>query len=505
MGLADKQKIWQMAKSDPRIGLSLAVIVAVLAGFVAFWCGTTASAATMAGLAVLMAICWVSEVLPIPVTSLFPLALFPLFNIAPLDVVGASYGKPVIFLFLGGFLLALGLQRSGVHRRIALLIVDTVGSQPSRLILGFMLATALLSMWISNTATVLVMLPIALAVLQEAKQSGFAPDQIPRLGVALMLGIAYSADIGGMATPVGTPPNLVLMEMYSQLVPDRPPIGFGQWMTLGLPLAILFLSSGWLVLTQILFRFPDANLFGESDVIRDARGALGPVRRDEWITVGVFALAACLWITGADLQLGIITVGGWRSALGLEEVGDASVAVAAACLLFAIPSKDHPGEMLLTWQQTVEVPWGLLLLFGGGFALATGFQLSGLSESIGAAMTGLKGVHPVLIVVIVCFVITFLTEVTSNTATTTLILPILVEAAGAIGIDPLMLMVPATLSASCAFMMPVASPTQAIVFGSGYVTIRQMVRAGFWFNLMGIFWVTVLFLLLAGPVFGVDW
>lgn len=459
----------------------------------------------MAGLAVLLAVCWVAEILPIPVTSLFPLALFPLFDIAPLDVVAACYGKPVIFLFLGGFLLALGLQRSGVHRRIALWIVDTLGSQPSRLILGFMLATALLSMWISNTASVLVMLPIALAVLQAAGQSAYAKDQLPPLGVALMLGIAYSADIGGMATPVGTPPNLVLMELYSQLVPDRPAVGFGQWMTMGLPLAMLFLSSGWLLLTRVLFRFPAGSLFGEADVIRDARRALGPIGRDEWITVVVFALAACLWMTGADLQLGNMSLSGWRSALGLQEVGDASVAVAAACLLFAIPSKVHPGEMLLTWEQTADVPWGLLLLFGGGFALATGFQSSGLSESIGIAMSGLKGVHPILIVIIVCGVITFLTEVTSNTATTTLILPILAEAAQAIEIDPLMLMIPATLSASCAFMMPVASPTQAIVFGSGYVTIRQMVRAGFGFNLLGIFWVTVVFLILGKPVFGLQW
>ena len=236
MKLADKKKIWSWIGVDPRIGLGMAAICAVLVGMVSYGAGLSASAATMAGLAVMIAVCWVSEVVPIPVTSLFPLALFPLFGVAKLETVAASYGKPVIFLFLGGFLLALGLQRSGVHRRIALWIVDQVGSRPSQLILGFMLATACLSMWISNTATVLVVLPIALAVLTEAKQSAVSSASLSRLGVALMLGIAYSADIGGMATPVGTPPNLVLLELYSDLVPNRPPLGFGQWMALGLPL-----------------------------------------------------------------------------------------------------------------------------------------------------------------------------------------------------------------------------------------------------------------------------
>ena len=505
MRLADKQTIWSFGKSDPRIGLMICGSASLVVGFASLGAGISTGAATMAGLATLMACCWVSEVVPIPITSLFPLILFPLFDIAPLDAVAASYGKPVIYLFLGGFLLALGLQRSGVHRRIALWIVDRVGSRPTRLILGFMLATALLSMWISNTATVLVMLPIALAVLEEAKQSGAETAAVSKLGVALMLGIAYAADIGGMATPVGTPPNLVLVELYSQLLPDRPPLGFGQWMTLGVPMSVVFLSLGWLLLTRVLFRFRASSLFGQMDVIRQVRATLGPVRRDEWISAAIFSVAALLWVTGADLMLGTWVIPGWRSMLGLEMVGDASVAVAAASLLFVIPSSDHQGETLLTWEQTVEVPWGLLLLFGGGFALATGFEASGLSEAIGHGLTVLVGLHPSLLVVGVCLVITFLTEVTSNTATTSLILPILADAAEALNVDPLLLMIPATLTASCAFMMPVASPTQAIVFGSGYVTIRQMASAGIGFNFLGIILVTSLFLLLATPVFHIVW
>ncbi|MGI9517468.1 MAG: SLC13 family permease [Pirellulaceae bacterium] len=505
MGLADKKKIWSRAKTDPRIGITLCAALALLLGLTAWWSGMSGNTAIMAGLAAFMAVCWVTEVVPIPVTSLFPLALFPLFGVAPVDEVAASYGKPVIYLFLGGFLLALGLQRSGVHRRIALWIVDNAGSQPSRLILGFMLASAGLSMWISNTATVLVMLPIALAVLEEAKQSGVSPPALSKFGVALMLGIAYAADIGGMATPVGTPPNLVLLQLYSELVPDKPPLGFGQWMIMGLPLSAIFLSCGWLLLTKVVFRFPGESLFGETDVIRSARESLGTIRRDEWITVIVFMVAAFLWMTRAKLQFGALTIPGWQSLLGLELMGDASVAIAAAAVLFMIPSTDHPGETLLTWKQATDIPWGLLLLFGGGFALAKGFELSGLSESIGEALTAFKDVHPIVLVATVCLCITFLTEVTSNTATTSLILPILAEASRAMGIDPLLLMIPATLSASCAFMMPVASPTQAIVFGSGYVSIRQMVRAGIWFNLLGVFLVTTIFMLVAKPLFGIDW
>lgn len=493
------------ALSDARIGLPLCVVAGVAIGVGSWLAGLDPSAARMAGLTALMASAWVTEVIPIPVTSLLPLALFPLFGVLALDDAAASYGRPVIYLFLGGFLLALALQRSRLHRRVALGIVSALGSKPSRLILGFMIASALLSMWISNTASVLVTMPIGLAVLEEAKASGVDEKRLARFGTALMLGLAYSADIGGMATPVGTPPNLVLLELYTDVAPDAPPLSFGQWMAMGLPLSVIFLSSGWLLLTRVLFRFGDAGLFGGKDVVKQARAELGPMRRDERVAGAVFAVTALLWMTGADVRLGELTLPGWREALGLGEVGDASVAIGAAILLFALPSADHPGERMLTWEQAKKVPWGLLLLFGGGFALAAGFESSGLSAAIGRGMSGLSGLHPALVVVIVCTVLTFLTEVTSNTATTTLVLPILAQAATAIGVDPLLLMIPATLSASCAFMMPVASPTQAIVFGSGHVSIRQMVRAGIGFNLLGIALVTIVFLLLSGPVFGVSW
>jgi sodium-dependent dicarboxylate transporter 2/3/5 len=459
----------------------------------------------MAGLATLMAVWWVFEVVPLYVTALLPLVCFPLFGVAKLSATASAYGKPTIYLFLGGFLLALGLQRSGLHRRIALQIVNAIGSRPTRLVLGFMISTSVLSMWISNTASVMVMMPIGLSLLEEARARGVAEEALGALGAAVMLGIAYAADIGGMATPVGTPPNLVLIETLPQLFPEAPSIGFGQWMLLGVPLYLAFIAGGWWLLSRVLFPFPPGDLLGESEGIREALDALGPVRRDEVVSGGVFALTALLWVSGGDLSLGGVTIPGWRSLLGLPEVGDAAVAIGGAVLLFLLPSKDRPGETLLQWEDAQRgVPWGLLLLFGGGFALADGFKLSGLSESIGGAFVYLRGAPDLLVIAIVCLVLTFLTELTSNTATTALVLPILAQAGVALEIDPRALMIPATLSASCAFMMPVASPTQAIVFGSGYVPLRQMIRCGIWFNLFGVILVTLLFAVLGGGAFGFE-
>lgn len=451
-----------------------------------------------------MAAWWVFEVVPIPVTSLFPLVLMPLFGVADVATVGANYGRPIIFLFLGGFLLALGLRQSGVHKRIALHIIRLIGSRPSSLVLGFMIASGGLSMWVSNTAAVMVLLPIALSVLEATAERGDSPPAT--LGVCLMLGIAYAADIGGMSTIIGTPPNLVFIEMYSQIFPAAPEIGFLQWMTMGIPLTLVFMTGGWLLLTRVIFRMPAAALFEGKSVIDREIVKLGRIRRDEVVAASVFAAAAILWMTGSDLSLGEgVHVSGWRSLFGLDMVNDAAVAVAAASVLFLVPSGDRPGERLLRWRMTIALPWGILLLFGAGFAIATGFEVSGLSDIIGSQFANLGVYSPVLVVIIVCTLLTFLTELTSNTAMTNLVLPILAKASVALGIDPRILMIPATLSASCAFMMPIASPTQAIVFGSGYVNIRQMIRAGIWFNILGIILLTLTFVLLGEAVYGVQW
>lgn len=461
------------------------------------------SAARMCALAVLMATWWITEVVPIPVTSLLPLICMPLLGIAELDATAANYGKPTIFLFLGGFLLALGLQRVQLHRRIALMLVPAFGSRPHRLLLGMMVANAVLSMWISNTASVLVALPIALSIIEQAREQGAEAKDVARFATALMLGIAYAADIGGMATPVGTPPNLVLAELQTTLVPDAPPFSFGQWMLMGLPLSLVFLTVGWWLLGTRLFELDRLEIFDGPEALSAARRELGPMTRDEILAGAVFGCAALLWMSGGDLDLGGRVIPGWRSATGLLEVGDASVAIGFGLLLFLIPSNQRAGA-LMDWDTAkTKVPWGLLLLFGGGFALAEGFVRSGLSAAIGRGLAQLAGLPDLGIVALVCVVLTFLTEVTSNTATTTLVLPILADAAANLSIDPRALMIPATLSASCAFMMPIASPTQAIVFGSGWVSIREMVRAGIWFNLVGVVLVTLLFALLAGPVFGI--
>lgn len=458
----------------------------------------------MAAIVIIMAVFWIFEVIPIPVTSLFPLVLFPVLGILDTKSTALFYGKDIIFLFLGGFMLAQGIQESNLHKRIALHIVNIIGSKPAQLVLGFMLATAFLSMWISNTASVMLMMPIGLSIIEELKDAATSKKFLSKFAVALMLGIAYSADIGGMATLVGTPPNMVFSELYHTLFPELPQIGFTQWMMMGLPIAITFLFTGWLLMTKVIFRMPKQALFQSNQLIKELLKKLGKLRRDELLSGLVFLIAAVLWITGSDINLTEnIKYSGWRSSWGLTQVSDASIAIGAAILLFIIPSKDKPKETLLTWQKAKTFPWGILLLFGGGFALAGGFTSSGLSNLIGNLFEEISITSPIVIVIIVCLVLTFLTEITSNTATTNLLLPILAKASAVLGIDPRYLMIPATLSASCAFMMPVASPTQAIVFGSGHVKIKQMIKAGVLFNILGIIIVTGIFFLLGKYVFGI--
>ena len=458
----------------------------------------------MAAIVIVMAVFWIFEVVPIAITSLFPIFLFPLFGILDTKSTALFFGKEIIFLFLGGLMLAQGIQNSNLHKRIALHIVNLIGSKPANLVLGFMVATAGLSMWISNTASVMVMMPIGLSIIEEIKEVKNSKNFLSKFAVALMLGIAYAADIGGMATLIGTPPNLVFMEMYHELFPELPAIGFTQWMMMGLPISITFLFTGWLLMTKVIFRMPKIQVFKNKDIIKDLLKDLGKLRRDELASGLIFLTAAILWVTGSDITLSeSFTIHGWRSSLGLEMVSDASIAVATSLLLFMIPSKDKPKEMLLTWSKVRELPWGILLLFGGGFAIAGGFNSSGLSTIIGNVIANIGIDSPILIIIIVCTVLTFLTEITSNTATTNLILPILAKASAVLGLDPRILMIPATLSASCAFMMPIASPTQAIVFGSGHVKIKQMIRAGILFNLLGIVIVTGVFYLLAKFIFGI--
>lgn len=481
----------------------LSILLAIVVYF--FVPNENPQAPIMAAIVVIMAMFWVFEIIPIPITSLLPLILFPLFGIADSEETALFYGKDIIFLFLGGLILAQAIQVSNLHKRLALNTVKLIGTNPVRLVLGFMIATAFLSMWISNTASVMVMMPIAISIIDKTAEKITDKKLIKKLGLSLLLGIAYAADIGGMATLVGTPPNMVFVEMYHSLFPDLPPVGFTEWMLMGLPISIIFIFTGWLLMTKVIFRFPAFKLFENKDLIKDELKQLGKVKQDEWVAGIVFGIAVLLWLTGSDLTVSEnYTIRGWRTIFDLPMVNDSAVAIGTAVLLFMIPSAERKKEMMLKWDHVKNLPWGILLLFGGGFALAGGFDNSGLSTVIGNAFNYVTIDSPIVIVIIVCLVLTMLTEFTSNTATTSLVLPILAKASVVLGIDPRVLMIPATLSASCAFMMPVASPTQAIIFGSGRVPIREMVRAGILFNLLGVIIVSAVFYLLANFVFGIS-
>ena len=494
------------------VGFIAAGVVIVLAPFIS---SLPRAARHTLAVTILMAAWWMTVAIPIPVTSILPVVLFPLLGILPSGSTAANYANNNIFLFLGGFILALGIERWALHRRIALHIVRVVGTNPARMVLGFMLATAFLSMWISNTATALMMLPIAMAVVGSMREvaggesmGGFAP--------ALLLGVAYSASIGGLATPIGTPPNISFLRILEILYPEAPTFSFGRWVVAFLPLVIIFLPVAWLMLTHVIHRLKRGNVGAGSQVIREEILGLGPMSGPEKRMGWIFGATAILWVTRGDLELGALTIPGWAGlverTLGLEHFAsylhDATVAVAMAVLTFLIPGdRDEEGRSrkLMDWETAVRLPWGILLLFGGGFALALAFKESGLSQYLGESFAGrLEGLHPLVLVAAICFLLTFLTEVTSNTATTEVVLPVLAGTAGAMAIHPLLVMIPATLSASCAFMLPIATPPNAIIFGSGQVEMRQMIRAGIWLNLVGVVLVSLVFYFLSSHLLGID-
>ncbi len=443
----------------------------------------------MAGVATLMAVWWMTEALPLPATALIPLALFPLLGIATPAATAARYGDRMIYLFLGGFLVALAIEESGLHRRVALRVVKLMGDNPRLIVLGFMLATGLLSMWLSNTATSLMMLPIAASVVAQADRAAGPAGAPHGFGAALMLGIAYSASIGGMSTLIGTPPNIFFRGYYSEAYPHLPEITFGGWMLLAVPLAAVFGLVCWGVLVM-LFRVQKSGILGGRDVIADELAKLGPMQPAEWRMAFIFAATALLWIFREP-----VGGWGWGPALGLDgeayAVDDGTVAIAMAVLCFLLPSGGTTRRPLLTWEVTTRVPWGILLLFGGGMALAQGLEKSGLSSFLGTQLAGtIKGLPPLGMAAVMSGGMTWLTELTSNLASVQMILPVLAGAADQLGVPPAMLMVPTTLAASCAFMLPVATPPNAIVYASGRIAMRDMIKAGFLLNIMTVILVT---------------
>ena len=459
----------------------------------------------MAAVAVLMATWWITDAIPLFATALLPLLLFPILGIGRTGETAPIYFNSTIVLFLGGFMIALTMEKWDVHRRIALWVIRAVGGGPARIVLGFMLAAAFLSMWISNTATAIMMVPVGLAVILRMEEQ-FGRDRTRAFSVAIMLGIAYACSAGGIATLVGTPPNLSLQRIFAITFPDAPHISFGVWFVMALPIAALMLGFAWILITRVFFRVPE-DVSVDREVVESEMRKLGPVGFEERVILAVFATTAVLWVFRAPIEIGPLTVPGWSALLPYGELlDDGTVAITMACILFLIPTRS-PGAQSATIMGSDVVrrlPWNIVLLFGGGFALAHGFQATGLARFIGEGFSGLSTVPPLVLILVICLTMTFLTELTSNTATTEMVLPIFAAVAVATGVHPLLLMVPATLSASCAFMMPVATPPNAVVFGSNRVRIAEMARAGLFLNLIGAVVITLIFRALGPLLFGIE-
>ena len=503
---------------DPRTlkvrwtGLAVGLVAAML---IYFLMGSAEHPARLtAAVAVLMGIWWMTEALPIPATALVPLVVFPVLGRdVSVNDVGASYGNNIIFLFMGGFLLALAMQRWNLHRRIALLTVRMMGTNPAMVVAGFMIATGFLSMWVSNTATAVMMLPIGVSVLmlvanlpgdgEQAESVDMPASDEPldpestavkaaviksNFGTALMLGIAYAASIGSLATIIGTPPNTLLVG-YLEESHDIS-IGFGQWMLVGLPIAVVFLVLCWFLLTKVLFRPEISEIPGGRELMNDEIRKLGPMSQGEIRVLAIFGLAALSWVAIPLL-------------FDPAPISDAGIAMAVGLFLFLLPAGANKGVRLLDWDTAEQLPWGVLILFGGGLALSSQFGSSGLTEWIGERAEGLGGLPVVLLVVVLAAGIIFLTELTSNTATAATFLPVAGGVAMGIGVDPLLLAIPVALAATCAFMLPVATPPNAIAYGSGYVTIPQMMKGGLWLNLIGIVLITATVMTIAVAVFNI--
>ena len=425
-----------------------------------------------------IAIWWITEAIPIAVTALLPIILFPLSGGLSLTETTASFGHKYIFLYVGGFIIAITIEKWNLHKRIALNIINFIGTDIVNIILGFMVATAFMSMWISNTATSVMMLPIGMAIVAQLRDNPETKeDENLIFGKALMLAIAYSASIGGMSTLIGTPPNLVLAGVVEETFNYE--ISFAQWFKFGFPISCVLLFICWQYLTRFAFTFKQKEFPGGRQEIKRQLDALGRISYEEKLVLAVFAFTAIAWMTRSYFLKPIIPA-----------IDDTIIAMFSAILLFLLPTKGRERH-LLNWEEAVKLPWGILLLFGGGMALAAGFESSGLAQWIGSQMTLLQGVAILLLVLLLIAAVNFLTEITSNLATTAMLLPILYPMALTIEVHPFILMVSATVAASCAFMLPVATPPNAVVFGSGYLRIPDMVRVGIWLNILSIFLLTL--------------
>ena len=444
----------------------------------------------VAAVTLLMAIWWATEAVPVAVTALLPLALFPMLHITDFKTAALPYANPNIYLFMGGFILALGIESSGLHKRLALKMLIAIGNSGARLVGGFMLVSASVSMWVMNTSTTLMLLPIGLAVCSSVADTipNFSAKDRKNFEVSLLLGIAYAASIGGMSTLVGTAPNIIFVGFIQETYGIE--ISFVDWMKLGVPLAILMLSASWYAITKIVYPVHFIATIETKLQLQNMLTDLGPLGRDEKKVLIIFSLAASAWMFRTLLD----------NFVPLSGLTDAGIAIFAALSFFLIPSENTKTD-LLTWDQANKLPWGLLVLFGGGLSLAASISSSGLGDWIGQGLTILGNVPPILLMLAVATLIIFLTEITSNVATTSTFLPVVGAVAVALGIAPVALTIPVVLAASCAFMLPVATPPNAIVFGSGKLTIPDMMKAGFALNIIGVFLVTVFAFYFAPMIF----
>ncbi len=446
--------------------------------------------------AALMAIWWITQAIPISVTSLLPIVLFPLLGIMNGKDVSSIYFNHVIFLFIGGFLVALAMEKWNLHTRIALKVLLLVGNNPRNILFGFMFSAAFLSMWMSNTATCMMMIPIVLSVIRGIENEGMKKFQI-----ALLLGIAYASSIGGIATLVGTPPNLSFVRIYSIIFPQAPDITFFNWLIFAFPLTVLIFIF---VFLWLYYRYNPREKWNSinKDFIKNQYKALGKVSFEEKVVLIVFIAMAILWVTYSGIEIGQTKIPGWNQWFPRPEyINDGTIAILMALVLFIIPSNSRKGENILQGDVIMKVPWNIVLLFGGGFALATGFTQSGLSNWFGEQMSWAGQFHPLLVIFIITLFINFLTELTSNTATVEMILPIVAALAVSIKVNPLLFMLPATLAASMAFMLPVATPPNAIVFATNELQIKDMIKTGFVINMISVVLITVWVYLFAGQVF----
>lgn len=481
------------------IGLFAGIIVFIIIALLPAPSGLSPQGKYAAATAILMTIWWISEAIPIYATAFVPLAVYPLFGILPAEETAANYGHNYVLMLLGGFFIAKAIEVQNLHKRIALVIIKRLGTSRPRIMLSFMIATAFLSMWIANVAVALLMLPIALAIVDKEESETVGMSSF---GLALMLAIAYASSVGGTATLIGTPPNLVFTGIVEKLFPNAPQIDFFTWMRIGIPIVIVFIPVVWIYMVRY---FKIGGSFSGSKEIIDAElAAMGNMSKAERRVLVIFILTAMGWIFRRDFNFGTLVIPGWSTLLGVSEyVHDSTVAIVAALLLFLIPANDS-GTRLLDWESASSVPWGVVMIVGGGYAIAESFAATGLAVWIGERLSFISQYPTLLVLICVVGLMIFITEINSNTATANIFLPVLATMAVAGGTNPLLLMIPATFACSFAFMLPSGTGTNTVIFASNRVSIPQMARCGLWLNLISIILLTIILYFLVSPILSLE-